>query len=385
MARKQKHEEHENHERWLVSYADFITLLFAFFVVMYSLSAVNEGKFRVLSESMSAAFRMHQKSLEPIQFGQPSKPDLMPSQNSPRTAGTPAPSNTGVAMPPMPISMPALNNAGASGASSAAGGQERAMREIADKVAQAMASLIEKDLVTVRRFRYWVEVEIKTKILFPSGSALLEPQALPVLKEIAAVLNGYSNRVQVEGFTDNVPIRSAVYPSNWELSAARAMSVVQTFIRDGVRPTRLSLVGFGEYRPIADNATEEGRARNRRVVIVIMSEEDETQRLRDMTTQTAEEPAPHPPVPPATVVNTAPGNAVKALPPTAPVPRTVPAVKQPPAPVVTPPLTSAPGSDRPRRVSPAGMYEIVLPRLPAVAPVVQPIPKPITVTPDRGG
>jgi chemotaxis protein MotB len=372
MARKQKHEEHENHERWLVSYADFITLLFAFFVVMYSLSAVNEGKFRVLSESLVAAFRSQQKSMEPVQLGQPSKPDLIPTMQAPRTAGTPAPSSTGVALPPMPVSMPARNNAGASGASGNAGGHERAMREIADKVAQAMASLIERDLVTVRRFRYWVEVEIKTNILFPSGSALLEPRALPVLKEVAAVLNEYSNRVQVEGYTDNVPIRSAVYPSNWELSAARAMSVVQAFLHERVRPTRLSMVGFGEYRPVADNATEEGRARNRRVVIVIMSEEDETQRLRDMTTRTAE--APSPPQPAADAPPASSGGAM--APPPAPVPKAV-------HPETHPPVTT-PSDAGSRRVSPAGTYEIVLPRLPAKTPI-QPIPKPITIAPKRGG
>lgn len=281
MARKKKHEEHENHERWLVSYADFITLLFAFFVVMYSLSAVNEGKFRVLSEALVAAFRSMPKSAEPVQFGQPNKPELVNNSMLKRAPEPSAFSGTGISLPPKPVDDPVK-----SGARSISGskeqGQRQAMQEIAQRVEQAMAQLIEKDLITVRRFRYWIEVEIKTNILFSSGSALLDRGALPVLKEIAQVLRDYPNRVQVEGHTDGLPIRNAVYPSNWELSAARAMSVVHMLSRDDISPSRLSAVGYGEYRPVAENDGEGGRMRNRRVVLVVLSEEDNVQRLRDL-------------------------------------------------------------------------------------------------------
>jgi chemotaxis protein MotB len=281
MARKKKHEEHENHERWLVSYADFITLLFAFFVVMYSLSAINEGRFRVLSESLAAAFRSTPKALDPIQLGQQSKPDLIASQQMQRqTFGGMDLRNAPIRLPPRPIQTMARGSE--AGSAEGERGLGRVMKEIAGRIEQAMAPLIEKGLVSVRRYRYWIEIEIKTNILFASGSALLEKNALPVLHEVGEVLKDYTNRIQVEGFTDDVPIRNAVYPSNWELSAARAMSVVHMLARGGISPARLSAVGYGEFRPVADNDSEEGRARNRRVVLVVLSEEDNVQRLRDL-------------------------------------------------------------------------------------------------------
>jgi chemotaxis protein MotB len=201
----------------------------------------------------------------------------------------------GVALPPRPIQGPITGDT--SDAAEAA--RERAMRDIADKVASAMAPLIEKDLVSVRRFRYWVEIEIKTNILFASGSALLDDKALPALQHVAGILKGQPNRIQVEGFTDDRPVRNLVYPSNWELSAARSMSVVHMFVREGVQPARLSAVGFGEYRPVAPNDTEEGRARNRRVVLVVFSDENNVERARDLQGTAAAVPDKKTDAPPA--------------------------------------------------------------------------------------
>lgn len=264
MARKKKHEEHENHERWLVSYADFITLLFAFFVVMYSLSAINEGKFKVLSESLVAAFRSQPKSLDPLQVGTPvrsPKPSSLDPLQMP-------------AVPPIAAPMPVEQSPPAPTPSA-----NEVMKEMADEIEKAMEALIEADLLTVRRKQWWIEVEIKTSILFASGSARVEPAAMPVLEHLAAILAKFPNPIHVEGFTDNVPINTVAFPSNWELSAGRAASVVHLFMRNGVPPGRMAAIGFGEHRPVADNATESGRNKNRRVVIVVMADKN----ARDIT------------------------------------------------------------------------------------------------------
>jgi chemotaxis protein MotB len=265
MARKPKHEEHENHERWLISYADFITLLFAFFVVMYSVSSVNEGKYRVLSDSLVAAFRSSARSLEPIQIGELAKSEKRPGmiKSIVDRGGEPL---TYEHKDLSPFNQAASDR---SAGKAVAPGAE-AIREMADKLEKAMSSLIRKDLISVRRKALWVEVEIKTSILFPSGSATLQPEALPVLREIAKIMKDFPNPIRVEGFTDSVPINTVAFPSNWELSAGRAASVVHLFTKEGVAPQRLASIGYGQYRPIADNATPEGRNKNRRVVIVIL-------------------------------------------------------------------------------------------------------------------
>lgn len=261
MARKKKHEEHENHERWLVSYADFITLLFAFFVVMYALSSINEGKYRVLSDALISAFNAPPKSIEPIQIGDPLKApqDLMKDIVPPTNAI-------------QQIKPPVRQQARVDADGAKDNREQNRLNKIADKLELALSKLIERDLIKVHKNDNWIEVEINTSILFSSGSALLQPQAIPVLTEIARILRDFPNAIRVEGYTDNIPIETAVYPSNWELSAGRAASVVHLFSDERVDPFRMSAVGFGEYRPVASNSTPAGRNANRRVVVVILSE-----------------------------------------------------------------------------------------------------------------
>ncbi len=261
MARKKKHEEHVNHERWLVSYADFITLLFAFFVIMYALSSVNEGKYRVLSDSMVSAFHAPPKNIEPVQIGDPIKApetlfkDILPPGSA---------SN---------MMRPPLRQQQSSAPESAANPTEQNnLNKIADKLELALSKMIERDLIKVNKNDNYIEVEINTSILFHSGSALLQPQAIPVLTEIARIVKDFPNAIRVEGYTDNIPIETTVFPSNWELSAGRAASVVHLFSDEHVDPFRMSATGFGEYRPVAANTTPQGRNANRRVVVVILSE-----------------------------------------------------------------------------------------------------------------
>jgi chemotaxis protein MotB len=276
--RKKQHEEHQNHEAWAIPYADLITLLLAFFVVMYAISSVNEGKYRVLSDSLVAAFRGTPRTLEPVQFGEKevgSGADLkttLVQQNvlsgQPRSLLTPIPIKIKTMLPKpaaQPLRPGEFEQAQRFAAASAV------LERVADKVMRAMDELVKANLVFVRRKTSLIEVEIRTDILFPSGSATLAPGAAPIIDRLAGVLRPFENPIRVEGHTDNRPIKTVAFPSNWELSAARAASVVRLFAKQGIDPVRLSVIGKGQFQPAQSNATPEGRNANRRVVIVILS------------------------------------------------------------------------------------------------------------------
>lgn len=251
MARRRAHaEEHENHERWLVSYADFITLLFAFFVVMYSLSSVNEGKYRVLSDSLVSAFR----NVNINTRGQQVAPG----------ATAPVASQALPQIRPKPPVSPAQ-----------AREEERKrqarekMRDMARDIKEVLAPLVKEGKVSVTEGLKGITVEINASVLFPVGEARLQPAAAKALRAVAEVTAAADFPIVVEGHTDPTPIATAQFPSNWELSGARASSVVRLFVDSGVAPQRLTASGYGEQRPVADNDTPEGKARNRRVTILI--------------------------------------------------------------------------------------------------------------------
>jgi chemotaxis protein MotB len=131
--------------------------------------------------------------------------------------------------------------------------------------------LIEQDLVVGKTDTHWVEVEIKTDILFPSGSAEIGPEAVEILRRLATILEPLHNPIRVEGHTDNKPIKTSRFPSNWELSAARAARIVRLFEAQGIDSTRMIVAGMGEYQPVDDNHTATGRNRNRRVTLVVLN------------------------------------------------------------------------------------------------------------------
>ncbi len=257
--RRKRHEEHVNHERWAIPYGDLITLLLAFFVVMYAMSAVNEGKYRVLSQSMMEAFHGTSRVIAPSDMAPGASPSAAPVVD-PRANGR------GSAL--TPISLPG------SAAQPAPTKEQQNLAAIQHSVEQALQPLIDKKLVVIHRTPNWLEIEIRTDILFPSGVARIAPQAQNVLGSLAGILAPFPNPLRIEGYTDNKPINTAAYPSNWELSAARAASVARLFSEHGISPGRLGIMGWGEVRPIADNATEEGRNRNRRVMVVVLSDRD---------------------------------------------------------------------------------------------------------------
>ena len=270
MRRHVVHEEHINHEAWAIPYGDLITLLLAFFVVMYSISSVNEGKYRTVANSIQNAFNGTPKIIDPIQVGkEPSlslKPSVLSTPQKPTSAPIAPPMPAPASEPetaPQPPPVPRDTEA------------EDRLAGIADKVEQAMAPLIDRQLMVVRRHRMNLEVEIRADVLFPSGVANLSPQALPPLRELAGILSGFVNPLRVEGHTDDVPIATAEFPSNWELSAARAASVARLLIDTGVDPHRLAILGRGEFSPEASNTTEEGRNKNRRVKLIVLGGSDD--------------------------------------------------------------------------------------------------------------
>lgn len=253
MARRRREEEHENHERWLVSYADFITLLFAFFVVMYAISSVNEGKYKVLSNSLTNAFKNT--------TGQPGGQPIATIQGAPL-------------LPVKPIAKPD-KLPDQKKVEEKKNEQRQKMRNVADDIKNALQPLIAQGKVKLLETSRGVTVEINDSILFPAGQARLQPASISAMQAIAQVLADSDFPITIEGHTDNVPIATPQFPSNWELSAMRATTVLRLFNEGGVGAERLTAIGYGETRPLETNTTVEGKARNRRVSILIDSNRPE--------------------------------------------------------------------------------------------------------------
>ena len=232
-------EPEESTDRWLVSYADFITLLFAFFVVMYSISNINVGKYRVLSDSVSTAFS-HQSS-------------------SPFPVGA----ELGISVQRAPI---ALGLKGQVGLVS--------MKETAAELDKRLKRWVKKGMIAVKGNEKWLEIEIKSNLLNNSGDATLSTEAADILAELTSVIKSTSNPLYVSGYTDNVPISNNRFPTNWELSTARAASVVRLFAQNGINPARMGAIGYAEFRPTVANDSIVNRQKNRRVVIRMMTGED---------------------------------------------------------------------------------------------------------------
>ncbi len=229
--KKKKHEEHENMERWLVSYADFITLLFAFFVVMYSTSSVNEGKLRAVADSINSAFH----------------PIIALSSSNIRITNQ----STG----------PTMFDTGL---------------HLFQKLQDEINTVNNSGGVKVVRDKRGVVIRISEGLAFETGQAEILPEFALALDRIAELIVDAPNAIQVEGHTDNIPIKTPLYASNWELSTSRAAQIVRYFVtRRAMSPDRFSIAGYAEFRPIAANDTLEGRAKNRRVEIVLLNKVEE--------------------------------------------------------------------------------------------------------------
>ena len=233
----------DNLDRWLVSYADFITLLFAFFVVMYAISSVNEGKYRVFGASLIEAFGSHGKT-QPGAVAPPGENDMLLKSLVERR-------NIRLAE--------RLRK------------QQEDMQRIANNLNQVMAPLVTSGQVSVSQTSRGVVLEINASALFNQGDAELHGTAVKILSEVAGILEAGEQAIEVEGHTDDVPIKTLRFPSNWELSSARASSVARLFIEHGVAAARLTVVGSAANHPVAPNDTAEGRARNRRITVTLMA------------------------------------------------------------------------------------------------------------------
>ncbi len=253
MARKKEPEKAANHERWLVSYADFITLLFAVFVTLYAMSQTDKKKV----EEVAASYRVAFGVTSSVSSGQP---NILPKTNV-----APVPTIRPQAEPP----------AAPKGNKDSAGKVRATHKDFKHMLVTIEKYLIEHKaggLVDVEVTSRGLVISLKEAGFFDSGSAVIKPVGFELLAEIAKVLNPYDNMISFEGHTDNKPIHSSLFPSNWELSSTRATNLAHHFIdRHDFAPQKLSVTGYGEYRPIATNSTEEGRKQNRRVDIVVQA------------------------------------------------------------------------------------------------------------------
>lgn len=250
MSKRRKHAEHENHERWLVSYADFITLLFAFFVVMFASSQTDKSKARQISEAVEKALA-------------DGKSVGVPPAVAKILGGTVDDKGQGNAQMKGP------------------GGAQRAAKEAPpDDVVELMPSLkvlssrledeIKAGKVEVSLEPRGLVVSLKQAAFFPSGGDEIDPATYGTIQKLSEALNAVGNPIRIEGHTDSQPIHSARFSSNWELSAARAIAMMNLLVtRYNVKEDRMGIVGYADKDPEADNDSPEGRAKNRRVDVVI--------------------------------------------------------------------------------------------------------------------
>lgn len=252
MSRRSSFDEPLKHEAWAVPYADLMTLMLAFFVVLYAVSKVHPR-----SAETPPSPPVSTLALAPIPLNPP--PALrvaplilkmtVPAWTVPKASSAVAARPTMVPVPP-----PA------------------ALDQIQDRIAQALAPLVRQQQVTLQRDPRWLKIELQSDVLFPSGVAELSPEARVILNRIAAILRPFPNPLRVEGYADDQPIHTAAFPSNWELSAARAGSVARLFSEQGLDPDRLGIMGWGDSKPVVPNTTLQGRHRNRRVLLVVLSD-----------------------------------------------------------------------------------------------------------------
>ncbi len=245
--RKKKEEEHLNHERWLVSYADFITLMFAFFVTMYASSRVDSQKMGYVMDSIQKAF-----GAIPISEVSGGERSLLNNMSAPAN--------------------PSLISDKGSGT------EESAMKEAAEEIKKSLEAKGNGagEAVSITINERGMTISIADKVFFNTGQAIIREDVKPILGDIAQTLLKLPNHIRIEGHTDNVPINTPQFPSNWELSAVRATSIIRYFLTHyPFDPKKLSAAGYGEYRPIASNSSEEDRAKNRRVDLVILRSKTE--------------------------------------------------------------------------------------------------------------
>lgn len=247
--RRKKEETHENHERWLITYSDLITLLMIFFVVMYASSQIDVAKFKTLSVSLSSA--LSSKSMIDLNGGAVGGID----SGAPRQDLGDTPQKT--------VDENLKKQAEALQA------EQKKMEDLKKKLQEYVDQNGLQNKVSINQTDENVQIILRDVALFDSGEAKLKPEAEKTLGGITPFLKGLPNKITIEGHTDNRPIHNDEFPSNWELSSARAMTVLHFFETQGIQPARLSTAAYGEYQPVAPNDTPENQSKNRRVNVVV--------------------------------------------------------------------------------------------------------------------
>lgn len=322
----QEPEKAPNHERWVISYADFVTLLLATFVVMYAVSTINSSKFQEMAEAFNTAFMGRVTTVNDSGFGAANKgpfnfmpnpvhlpvisrevmvKEAPPALRQEETKGDPNLKNNGQFLPKGGSPTDTQQQQHADAMQDQVAERVQGLDEAFAQLSKSLASLIRKGQVNVSLQPLGVVIDVNETLLFHSGKADLTPDALPLIDQIAKILADLHYQIQVNGFTDNVPIHNAQFDSNWDLSATRAVSVVKRFVAGGIDPTLLVGAGFGEYHPVVPNNTVEGKAANRRVSIVVVSplEGNDPARSRLIGSEqpsAGAAPAAAPPGPPST-------------------------------------------------------------------------------------
>jgi chemotaxis protein MotB len=247
--RQWRRRAHTSHERWLVSYADFITLMFAFFVVLYASSKADQKKQVQVAQAIDSAFK--QLGIFPDSSARPS--DLKNVSAISRDE----------AVAPMNIVMGETVLAPAA--------VKLDLEKVQKHLEKMLSNQIAEHTVSIQMGKDGLVISLREAGFFSSGSATPKSQTLPVIKEIADALGRTSYDLRVEGHTDNVPIHTGEFDSNWELSSARATRVARIFVSsNSIQPERVSAAGYAEFHPVASNDSEAGRAENRRVDVVVI-------------------------------------------------------------------------------------------------------------------
>ncbi|KAB2953486.1 OmpA family protein [Heliorestis acidaminivorans] len=239
MSKKKKH-HHEEHidETWLIPYADMLTLLLALFIVMFATSQVDTQRFEMLKKALESVFK----------------------------------GGTGIMLNPSTVETEGASDEAPDLTITDSIMEARYLDDLKEKIDQLIDEQGLTNQIYTGIVQEGLQVSFRDAALFDSGRANLRPEALPVLNELSILLDNIENEIRVAGHTDNLPINTPEFPSNWDLSAKRSLNVMKYILNNNIQlnPARFTAVGYSEYRPIATNDTIEGRAQNRRVEIMII-------------------------------------------------------------------------------------------------------------------